>query len=313
MVSVDGKAASRVSIGVPVYNDDRFLAQTLDCLISQTYRDCEIIICDNCSTDNTEQISRSFANKDARIQYHRNSTNIGVSRNFNLSFHLAGGEYFKWAAANDLCATDMVERCVEVLDRRPDVVLCFARTCIIDENSALKEDYDDQLDLQFDRPSERFQALIRNIGLVNAPYGLVRSSVLRSTLLEQPYSNSDIVLLAELALHGKFVQVRETSFFRRMFDITAYKYPSPYDRMIVYEPTNPRRFSLPHWWLLKDFLTVIYQAPITHSERLRCLAYMHIWMRRWGRGLLRDLKVAAKQLVCQSSIVKSHKKQSPAA
>src|ERR1700753_1165422 len=99
MSLMSGKAP-KVSIGLPVYNDDRFLAQTLDCLLSQSYRDFELIICDNCSTDKTEAICRSYADKDARIRYHRNRTNIGVSRNFNLSFRLSRGEYFKWAAAN---------------------------------------------------------------------------------------------------------------------------------------------------------------------------------------------------------------------
>src|SRR5579871_5511395 len=162
MTLTDGEAP-KVGIGLPVYNDDRFLAQTLDCLLSQSYRDFELIICDNASTDATEEICRSYANKDERIRYHRNSTNIGVSRNFNLSFNLARSEYFKWAAANDLCATDMIERCVEVLDQRPDCVLCFAKTRIIDENGAVCEDYDDHLDLQHDRPSERFRMLLCGI------------------------------------------------------------------------------------------------------------------------------------------------------
>ena len=312
MVAVDNKAP-RVSIGLPVYNDDRFLAQTLDCLLNQTHRDFELIICDNCSTDRTEEICRSYANKDARIRYHRNPANIGVSRNFNLSFRLSRGEYFKWSAANDLCAIDMVERCIEVLDRRPDIVLCFAKTRIIDENGVIREDYNDQLDLQFNRPSERFQTLLRNVRLVNVPYGLIRSNALRLTRLEQPYSNSDIAFLAELVLYGKFAEVPDTSFFRRMFEISAQKYPSPYDRMAIYEPDKPGQLSFPHWWLFADFLSAIYQAPIGASERLRCYTHMHIGIRRWGRGLLRDLKVAARQLMHQRGIVRSQGQKFPEA
>jgi glycosyltransferase involved in cell wall biosynthesis len=310
MVVEDSKAP-RVSIGLPVYNDDRFLTQTLDCLLSQTHRDFELIICDNCSTDKTEEICRTYANKDPRIRYHRNPTNIGVSRNFNLSFHLSRGEYFKWAAANDLCAIDMIERCIEVLDRRSDAVLCFAKTRIIDENGVIREDYNDQLDLQFDEPSERFQRLLRNIIMVNVPYGLIRSSTLRRTRLEQPYSNSDVAFLAELVLYGTFLEVPDTFFFRRMFEISAHKYPSPYDRMVMYEPDKPEKLSFPHWWLLGDFLTAIYRAPIGASERLRCYAHMRIWMRRWGRGLLRDLKVAAKRVVYQYGIVRSPSNRKP--
>jgi glycosyltransferase involved in cell wall biosynthesis len=295
-------AAPKVSIGLPVYNDDRFLAQTLDCLLSQSYRDFELIICDNASTDKTAEISRSYASRDSRIRYHRNPTNLGVSRNFNLSFHLSRGKYFKWAAANDLCATDMIERCVEVLDQRPDAVLCFAKTRIIDERGEVGADFDDRLDLQSDRPSERFRMLLEGISMVNVAYGVSRSSALRLTRLEQPYSNSDVAFLAELALHGKFVEVPDTSFFRRMFEISTEKYPSPHDRMKIYEPEKADKLSFPYWWLFGDFLAAICRAPISTSERLRCLFYMHIWMQRWGRGLLQDLMVAAKRLMSWISI-----------
>jgi glycosyltransferase involved in cell wall biosynthesis len=304
-MSVTNSEAPKVSIGLPVYNDDRFLAQTLDCLLSQSYRDFELVICDNASTDKTEEICRSYANRDSRIRYHRNSTNLGVSRNFNLSFQLSRGEYFKWAAANDLCATDMIERCVEVLDQRPDAVLCFAKTRIIDERGVLCEDYNDRLNLQGNRPSERFRMFLRNIDMVNVPYGVSRSSALRLTRLEQPYPNSDTALLAELILYGKFVEVPDTFFFRRMFEISAQKYPSPYDRMIIYEPGSADKFSFPHWLLFVDFLTAIYRAPIGTSERLRCYVHMRIWMQRWGRGLLRDLKIAAKRLMFQAVVKKS--------
>jgi glycosyltransferase involved in cell wall biosynthesis len=301
-MSVTNSEAPKVSIGLPVYNDDKFLTQTIDCLLSQSYRDFELVICDNASTDKTEEICRSYVKMDSRIRYHRNPTNLGVSRNFNLSFHLSRGEYFKWAAANDLCATDMIGRCVEVLDQRPDAVLCFGKTRIIDERGEICADYNDQLDLQSDRPSERFRMLLRGISMSNVAYGVCRSSALRLTRLEQPYSNSDTALLAELVLYGKFVEVPDTSFLRRMFEISTEKYPSPYDRMIIYEPRKANKLSFPYWWLFTDFLAAIYRAPISTSERLRCCVHMHIWMQRWGRGLLKDMKVAAKRLMSRTSV-----------
>ena len=202
-MSVAKSEMPTLSIGLPVYNDDKFLSQTLDCLLSQSYCDFELIICDNASTDNTSEICRSYASRDSRIRYHRNQTNLGVSRNFNLSFHLSRGKYFKWAAANDLCAQDMIERCIAALDGRPDAVLCFAKTRIVDEQGELRTDYEDQLDLQSDSPSERFRMLLRGVDLVNVTYGVSRSSALRATRLEQPYSNSDIAFLAELVLLRK--------------------------------------------------------------------------------------------------------------
>ena len=70
-----------VSLGLPVYNGENYLAATLDALLAQTYRDFELIICDNASTDGTEAIGRRYAAADRRVRYHRNAENIGASAN----------------------------------------------------------------------------------------------------------------------------------------------------------------------------------------------------------------------------------------
>src|SRR5580704_13802511 len=205
----------RVSIGVAVYNGERFLSKTLDSLLAQTFTEFEIIICDNCSEDKTEQICRSYAASDPRIRYHRNNTNIGAPRNFNLVTTLSRGEYFKWSGADDLCAPTMIERCVEVLDHRSDVVLCYPKTRLIDENDVPVQDYEDRLDLQLASPNWRLACLLSNIRMCNAVFVLIRSSVLKRTHLFGTYSNSDVVFLAELALRGPFVELPEPLFFRR--------------------------------------------------------------------------------------------------
>src|SRR5262249_38674640 len=102
MVTPAGERTLPVSIGMAVYNGERYLPQTLDSLLAQTYSDFELIICDNCSIDGTEEICRSYVARDSRIHYYRNRTNIGVDRNFNLAFKLSRGKYFKWAADDDL-------------------------------------------------------------------------------------------------------------------------------------------------------------------------------------------------------------------
>ena len=73
----------KVSIGVPVYNGQRYLEHALSGLVDQTFTDFELIICDNASTDNTAKICEGFAARDSRIQYHRNPKNIGANPNFN--------------------------------------------------------------------------------------------------------------------------------------------------------------------------------------------------------------------------------------
>ena len=99
----------RVSIGLPVYNAERFLEQALDGILAQTYIDFELVICDNASTDGTQAICQRYAALDPRIKYHRNPQNIGVSRNFNRAFELSCGEYFKWCCHDDIPAPTFLE------------------------------------------------------------------------------------------------------------------------------------------------------------------------------------------------------------
>src|SRR3984957_9664125 len=93
----------RVSIGLPVYNGEKWLAQSVDSLLSQTFSDFELIICDNASTDGTDAICRRYAEQDQRVRYIQNAENIGGMLNANLSFGVARGEYFRWAAHDDRC------------------------------------------------------------------------------------------------------------------------------------------------------------------------------------------------------------------
>ena len=92
----------RVSIGMPVFNGDKFIREALDSLLAQTFTDFELIISDNASTDRTEAICREYAERDKRIRYVRQAENLGPAANFRFVLDEAVGEYFMWAAADDL-------------------------------------------------------------------------------------------------------------------------------------------------------------------------------------------------------------------
>ncbi len=296
MTATDNKAP-RVSIAICLYNAERFLTQAFDALLAQTYRDFELIVTDNCSTDRTGEICRTYAACDARIRYHRNASNIGAPKNFNLAFSFARGEYFRWSAGNDLCAPELIERCVEVLDKRPEVVLCYPKTTLVDENGERIRDYEDMLDLPFVLPRDRFAHVLWNIRMCNAAFGLMRSSVLKHTKCFGMYPDSDVVFLGELALYGPWVELPEHLFFRRFHDISSQKYPSPYDRMVVFDPGKNGYLAFPRWQFFLGYLAAIHRAPLSWSERMHCYAKMRICLWRWGSGLPEDFKVAAKYLL----------------
>ena len=118
----------RVSIGLPVYNGERYLGQTIDSLLSQTYGDFDLLVSDNASNDGTEDICRSYAALDKRISYVRQGENIGAMGNFNYLASRASTDYFKWCAADDLIAPTFLATCIEFLESQLDFVLCHSST-----------------------------------------------------------------------------------------------------------------------------------------------------------------------------------------
>jgi len=290
---------TRVSIGLPVFNGENYLAEALDSLLAQTYEDFELIISDNASSDGTREICQAYAARDPRIRYYRNERNLGAARNFNRVFELSSGEYFKWAAHDDLCAPKFVERCVETLGE-PSVILSHPTTIIIDERGKYLRDYDDHLNLRSPRPQERFRDyLFRPAGECNAIFGLIRASELRQTPLIGSYTASDAVLLGELALRGEFCQIPDHSFFRRDHP-RASRHANPTHNALAawFDPANRGKVLLsPLWRLFFEYLRAIRRVRLHWYERTCCYLYMMKWLCEGPAWLLQQHreKVAAKR------------------
>ncbi len=264
----------RVSIGVPVYNGERYLPETLDCLLAQTFSDFQLIISDNASTDRTELICREYAAQDSRILYFRNPTNAGAARNYNRVFELSSASYFKWAAADDLCSPEYLARCVEVLDREPVAVLAYPKTQIIDEHGQVISVYEDRIHVQSARPSERFRHLLLALGECNAIFGLIRSDVLRRTPLIGRYIGSDICLLTELSLYGNLWEVPEFLFFRRNHPAASSSNKSVEKQMEFFDPADKQLIRLTQWRHLIEHVRSLWRVPLRLSETARAGAFL---------------------------------------
>ncbi len=136
-----------LTIGMPVFQSEKYIAETLRSLQSQTFGNYELIICDNASTDATGSICAEYARADARIKYVRHKKNIGAPRNWNFAAKQATAPLFKWASSNDLYAPEFLERCVNVLEARQEVVLCYSDTVLIDDDGRQTGTYDDPVNL----------------------------------------------------------------------------------------------------------------------------------------------------------------------
>jgi glycosyltransferase involved in cell wall biosynthesis len=186
-------------------------------LLQQDYEDFELVISDNASTDATELICRQYASKDTRIQYHRNAVNMGMVNNFNRVFTLSSGEYFMWAAHDDIWEPSFVSRCVEVLQNNPSVVLCYPQTKFIGPDG-------EKLELSFPTFDSRgivdlVSRFHTHIWGITYPYpieGLIDSSALERTSLCKDQFGFDLILLAELSLLGRFAYIPTLLFYNRL-------------------------------------------------------------------------------------------------
>jgi glycosyltransferase involved in cell wall biosynthesis len=283
-------ALPRVSIGLPVYNGERYVKDAIQSILGQTFTDFELIISDNASTDDTERICREFAEQDPRIRYDRNHRNLGAAANYNRVFALSAGKYFKWAAHDDVCAPEYLAKCVDILERYPSVVLCYPRAKIIDDKGVPVKDYDHSLHLDANQPSRRLRAYFLKHFVYKPVFGVIRRTSLAKTPLIANYVGSDLVLLARLALAGQIYEVPDRLFLLR-------EHPSRSVHLALHQyaqwwnPDNRAWFYCRYWRWLVEYINAIRAAEISTSEKLRCYVEAMRWAYwRWPR-LLKELSL----------------------
>jgi glycosyltransferase involved in cell wall biosynthesis len=260
-----------------VYNGERFLAGAIASILAQTYADFELIICDNASTDRTSEICRGFAAKDPRVRYHRQPRNLGATANFNRCFELACGEYFKWAADDDLLEPSFLEACVRALDDDPGAVLSQSLVKIVDEADRLIEIYDHgAYGTSSPRPSERLSGRLR--GTCLEVFGVIRSEALLDSDLIRSYIGSDRALLVDLALRGRFARVAEPLFINRdhVGRCTRITRAQGERRHIIawYDTQLSYRRVLSTWQFHLACLRLIRRRVASPGERVRCYAQL---------------------------------------
>jgi glycosyltransferase involved in cell wall biosynthesis len=285
----------RVSIAVPTYNCEKYISQSLESLLAQTYGNFELIISDNASTDRTGDICREFAARDSRIRYARRTENIGGPGNFRHVFTQCSGEYHKWSTGDDYWDPTYLEKCVAVLDSRPDVVLCYTKTRLVNADNKPIEDYEDNLDLQDERPASRFNTLLDRIGLCNAHLGVIRREALLKTRLIGKELGSDIHFLAELSLYGKFRLLPEHLFFRRYHQhSSSWNRTSSEHQQQYYAPGKKAAFGFHTWAKYRSLGHAVWRSPIPFGQKL-ALSSDLFRAARWDRHkLFRELAGAAR-------------------
>jgi len=291
----DKKKRLPISIGVPVFNGEKFIANALDSLINQTYPDFEIIISDNASTDSTQDICRKYEKSDPRIKYYRSDTNKGAAWNFNNTFYLANCDYFKWAAHDDILHPEFLSRCINVLNQNSDIVLCFTKSIFIDQYSNIIKKIEDNKYF-WNYPFNKLFLHYNCANYINTEiFGLIRSDALSKTRLIDGFSGSDFILLAELALHGSFYQVQEFLFYHREHNHrSVYSANSPEAYYNWYDSTMDKKIVIPKLHRLYESVISLKRQQVPIVKKVKCFLELPLAIKRNRSKYYREVKRSMK-------------------
>jgi hypothetical protein len=261
-----------VSVGMPIYNAEQYLALALESLLAQDYPHFELIISDNHSPDRTEEICRQFAERDSRIRYIRQPQNQGMPWNFARVVHEAKGEYFLWAAHDDLFHPSYIRKCLETLAAHPEAIFCCTEINFIDADGLPHCDWANKpysnIETLGMTPPQRIHELISRAGWF-ATYGVMRLENAKKMSLGLGVWGFDVVLIEELLLLGDFVKVHEPLFSYRMA-----KSKSVEDYQLAFNSdANPLSATkTPYADLAAHLLGTVYRSQLSSEQKLEIFA-----------------------------------------
>ncbi len=301
----------RVSVGLPVFNGEAFLAPAIESMLGQSLEDLELVISDNGSTDRTAEICSHYAALDGRVRVERQERNRGAAWNFNRVFELARGELFKWAAHDDLCEPDFLAQGVAALDADPSVVWCHSRFVTIDPRGRVVEGpfgrlFDARTKAGLDpetaadwgpadrNAAQRYRSILLGGTWGVDVFGVVRAAALRRTRLLLPFYGAEKILLAELALQGRYHEIPAPLFRMRVHEAGSGALDSAAAQQAFFAPGagNPRYARLR---ILQAFATAISRTPLSVADRAACLAALASYvlqLRKWPQATRQILRGA---------------------
>jgi len=296
-----------VSIGMPLYNEERYLRQTLDSLISQDYANFEIIISDNGSVDGTSNICQEYAAKDQRVHYYRNETNIGAAVNFQRVFELAQGDYFVWVAGHDLWHRTFLSRCLEILSQDASIVLCYPQALWINTDGQPLGLIPSSVETRgLDRIS-RLNVVLWGLGYCYPVYGLISSQALRKVSLGLQVIATDAIILAELSLLGAFAHITEPLLYmRKMDDFGSW---DKYLEKIFMQSLSDLSPPCLYWQMIDEHLKIVSKhiGPSLEKDAatlstVQCLLTKYSWVLNgieYSKGQLQSSKSDVEERINQ--------------
>lgn len=200
-----------------LYNDEKYLDETFNSLLAQTYIDFKIVICDDCSSDRSGKIAQRKTIQDDRLSYYKNETRVGLAANSRLALDRSGeSDYFAWASGHDVYQKEWLEKMINALESNPDAVMAYP---LSERISATGDNMNIESPI-FDTTGMNTKERIRSVcnearGFGNMIYGLFRTGALKKAGVFPDHLAPDALLITMLSLQGSIIQVKEKLWQRR--------------------------------------------------------------------------------------------------
>ena len=207
-----------VSIGIPTYNRASRLPNAIKSILQQDYTNLEIVISDNCSPDNTEEVCRALAAEDSRIRYFRQPENQGIYPNFQFVRDQALGKYFMWVSDDDELSAEVLSTYVKFMEAHPDYVTVIGR---IDywEGKVLK-DWEEGFSFEDDSPTRRVSQFYAKVVRGALWHGLHRRDKISAIPIENSMA-TDWHVIAAIAFMGKIKNLQFTGYNKRFGGVSS--------------------------------------------------------------------------------------------
>jgi cellulose synthase/poly-beta-1,6-N-acetylglucosamine synthase-like glycosyltransferase len=270
-------ANTLVSVGLPVRNGADRIETVVKSVLNQDHENLELVICDNASTDDTEELCRGFAAQDSRIVYHRHPINVGLFNNFVSAMRLATGMFFRWVGDDDWLDPRCISRSLDAFAVDDGLLLVTTQICYTGPDGVTHTATYDGTALRSDDPVTRFAEMLRLLNesylLMDPLYGMFRREpVLRIERRNMLFE--DQVFATKLALAGPWARVPEVLAWRNWKQ----------ERL----PSQARTVDVPSWQVhfatalqCKEMLRWLDKCDLDERQRRKARsAVARMYMRR---------------------------------
>jgi glycosyltransferase involved in cell wall biosynthesis len=261
--------APLLTVGIPCYNEEKFLTETLNSILNQTFSDFVVYVCDDCSTDNSLEIANSFAFKDERIKVLSSDVRTNFVKNWNRSLEMCNTKYFSWIGAHDILHEKYFEDSVKFLEANSNVVLIYPTSVSIDVDGKIGESTDSDLVTLGLKQKEAFLKLANNLNYCTAIHGVFKSVALKKMPIKR-ILGFDFLILFLTPLYGNIAKTEAVRFFRRMVrEETHEEAVRRWDKAGMFEKTKYDHFQV---LIVNCLINFLYGNYSTIPRRLR-IAY----------------------------------------